>query len=970
MADSVGEGVTLLGTDIEGSTALWQQYPDAMPALLARHDAILRGAIAAHGGVVLHTAGDAFYATFPAPAAALAAAVAAQREIQAEFGPRPGSAPPALRVRMGLYTGLGTEDAESGGRALIRVGRVLAAGHGGQILLSQATQQRVDHHLPAGTTLRDLGEHRLRDLNDPEQIFQLVIAGLPADFPPLRALAAFHHNLPVQSTRFIGRQDAIAEVTRLLAPPPAGTRLVTLTGPGGTGKTRLALEVAAHLLDHYPDGVWVAELASLQDSGLVLRTVAAVVGLSETPGRPLLSALGEYLRDKRLLLVLDNCEHLVLACAQLADALLRACPQLQILTSSREALGIAGETQFRVPPLTIPEPRRLPPLAALARYEAIALFVDRAAAIQAGFTLDESNALAVAQICRRLDGIPLAIELAAAQVRYRQPAAIAAGLTDRFRLLTGSDETILPRQHTLQALIGWSYDLLNTTEQTLLQRLAVFAGGWTLDGAEAVCADADLDIYDVLDLQMQLINKSLVMTEDHGDVARYHMLETIRQYGQERLLAAGGAGGVRARHLAYFRDLVEAHELDRQGAQQIPTLARLDQEHDNLRLALAWAETTGDAESLARMATALSRFWILRGYWGEGRRWMEAAVSAAAALPETIRGRLLFAAGNLALNQSDFAQAVRWLQESLACSRALGDTAGMAQALLRLGAAALDAGTYAEAVALYEESRALFQQAGHMLGLAQATRSLSRAAAFVGEWDTARARQEQALALFRELGNASGVGWALHDLGSLAANASADYPRAAEHYQAALQHFRALGARVLVAATLVALGHVLLDQGKPDEAEICVAEALGLYQAVGSPEGLGFVQLLQGRLALARGAVAAAEQFCLGSLVLLQDLGHQQNILSSLAGLAQVAAVRGQATRAVRLAGAVAARVESTGGCMPYPMCVVQAQALARARTALDTPHLTVTLQAGRALSLEQAIAEALAVEEVADDRV
>ncbi|HMA35909.1 MAG TPA: adenylate/guanylate cyclase domain-containing protein, partial [Chloroflexia bacterium] len=480
MADPRPGVVTLLFAEIEGGTRLWETQPVAMQAGHARYIAVLQAAIAAHRGDLFKTAGDVVYAAFPTAPAGLAAALAAQRALQATaWDPQA-----LLQVRIALHTGAVEQRAgDYFGPPLNRVARILAAGHGGQVLLSRATADLVRADLPPGVRLRHLGEQRLKDLIRPEHLFQLVAAGLPATFPPLRSLEAFAHNLPIQLTSFIGRDREMVDVARRLV----SNRLLTLVGTGGTGKTRLSLQVAAELLDLFPDGVWLVELAPLTDAALLPYTVAAVLSVREEPGQPLPTTLTHALRAKDLLLVLDNCEHLLAACAALARSLLESCPTLRILASSREPLGVGGETLFRVPSLGVPPDLADP--AILAQSEAVRLFVDRATAVQSTFRLTAANAPAVVQICRRLDGIPLALELAAARVKVLTVDQIAARLDDRFRLLTGGSRTALPRQQTLRALVDWSWDLLTAPEQALLRRLAVFAGGWTEAAAAAVGRD-------------------------------------------------------------------------------------------------------------------------------------------------------------------------------------------------------------------------------------------------------------------------------------------------------------------------------------------------------------------------------------------------------------------------------------------------------------------------------------------------
>lgn len=483
---SNGGTITFLFTDIEGSTKLWEEHPDAMRQAVMRHDELAQEIVRRHNGRILKSKleGDSIFAIFPVATDAIAAAVDIQRAITTEPWPEDI----AIRVRMALHTGdAQLRDEDYYGPSVNRCARLRAIAHGGQIVISLATEELARDSLPPGVSLDDMGMHRLRDLTRPEQVFQVIADGLRVDFPPLKSLDVLPNNLPQQVTSFIGREKEIAEVKALLTT----TRLLTLTGSGGAGKTRLSLQVAADLLDRYEDGVWFVELAPLSDPALVHQAIASALGVREEAGRPISQTLTEYLKAKEVLLVIDNCEHLLQAVAQACEHLLRTCPHVRFLTSSREGLNIMGETTYRVPSLSMPDPKKVPSPERLSEFESVRLFIERAQAAQPNFEVTSQNSAAVAQLCVRLDGIPLAIELAAARVRALSVDQINERLDDRFRLLTGGSRTALPRQQTLRALIDWSYDLLTPQEQTLLRRLSVFAGGWTLEAAEAVCADPD-----------------------------------------------------------------------------------------------------------------------------------------------------------------------------------------------------------------------------------------------------------------------------------------------------------------------------------------------------------------------------------------------------------------------------------------------------------------------------------------------
>jgi non-specific serine/threonine protein kinase len=630
------------------------------------------------------------------------------------------------------------------------------------------------------------------------------------------ATSGVPNNLPLPLTSFVGRMREIAEVREILG----AACLLTLVGAGGAGKTRLALEAAAGLLAEYPEGAWLVELAALADPSLVPQTVATVLGVREAPGRALAESLTDHLRPKTLLLVLDNCEHLVAACAQLAEALLHACPGLRVLATSREALGISGETSLPVPSLAVPDVRALPPLEALTQFEAVRLFRDRAAAVQRAFRVTDQNAAAVAQICRRLDGIPLAIELAAARLRVLPVEQIAARLDDRFRLLTGGSRTALERHQTLQAAIDWSYNLLNATERALLLRLSVFAGGWTLEAAEAVGAGGEIEARAVLDLLSSLVDKSLALAEAQGGQGRYRFLETIRQYAADRLLESGETAAVRDRHLGYFLRLAEEGETALQGAEDSQWLARLETEHDNLRAALGWSQKLDEVEMGLRLASALYAFWNWHAHPNEGRRWLESALSrtgSGVVRASRLRARALVAAGLLAGVLGDFTESAPALEEGLEIARRLGDKPIMANALMALGTVARSEGQFERAKALYVESQILHRDLGDKFGEAIVLHWRSLVARLGGDLEGAEAPMRESLALNREIPSKFGTARALMGLGVLAVLQGAR-ERAATILKEALQLEVELGDKLLIAYILDCLGGVCGTTGQPEAA--------------------------------------------------------------------------------------------------------------------------------------------------------
>ncbi|MCA1703183.1 MAG: hypothetical protein LC808_07885 [Actinobacteria bacterium] len=636
--------VTFMLTDVEGSTRLWESAPEAMGVAVARHYELLDAAIALHNGVrpVEQGEGDSVVAAFTRASDALAAALDTQRAFYSERWPEGTS----VRVRIALHTAEAQlrDERNYFGQAVNRCARLRAVAHGGQVVVSRTTRDLVLDRLPDGVELADLGVHRLRDLGRPEHVFGLLHPELPVEFPPLRSLDTLYNNLPGELTSFVGRRAELAQVEALLG----DVRLLTLTGAGGCGKTRLGLQAAADAMDGYPDGVWWVPLARLEDAALLPTAVIGALGLPDVPGRTPLDTLVAYLRPRCTLVVLDNCEHLLATCAELSDALLRACPSLTMLATSRAPLGVPGEATWRVPSMSLPAQPRREPVEVLRQSDAVRLFIDRATQVLPNFVTTAANAPTVAQICHDLDGIPLAIELAAARVRMMAPEQIAHGLDDRFRLLTGGSRTVMPRHQTLQASIDWSYQLLSDHERTLLRRLSVFVGGWTLDAAEQVCAGDGIDSYAVLDLLTGLVDKSLVMVGAQGSEVRYRLLETVRQYGAVRLTEADEVTGTRDSHLAYHLALAERAEPQLLGAGRAhPVLDGITAEVPNVRAALDWAAANDPSAGL-RVVGALTLFWLFTGRYREGDAAYARALDGAGEEPTILRARTLAGVSGLA----------------------------------------------------------------------------------------------------------------------------------------------------------------------------------------------------------------------------------------------------------------------------------------------------------------------------------
>ena len=915
---------TFLLTDVEGSTRLWEANPSAMSEAMARHDAIVQHSIAQHGGELIRSRGegDSAFAVFRGAGLAVVAAVHLQRALLTEAWPQ-GT---AIRVRAALHTG--ESEFRAGdyyGSAVNRCARLRAIAHGGQVVVSRASRDLVADHLPEGVEFRDLGRHLLKDLADPEQVFQLCHPDLPDEFPPLRGLEVLAHNLPVQLTSFIGRAEAMSEVKQLLRQ----NRLVTLTGTGGCGKTRLALQVGAEVLEDHPEGVWFVELAAVSDPGAVPQAIALALGLRDSaaqlgrgpgsspePRRPSLATVTQHLGGSRALIVLDNCEHLVARCAEVAESVLTACPNVSILATSREILGARGELTWRVPSLSTPDPAALPPLSGLPAFESVGLFIARARLHQPDFALTPTNAIAVARICHRVDGIPLAIELAAARVMAFSVEQVAERLASQFDVLSGGARTVLSRQQTLRAAIDWSHRLLDRDEQVLFRRLSVFVAGWTMDAAEAVCPGRPLSSPRILDLLSRLVDKSLVIHDTPEQRPRYRLLDTIRQYALEKLDDAGEAAGLRDMHADWHVSLAESAEPELSGPAQVDWLNRLEAEHDNLRGALGWT-LTRDGDHAQRLATALAPFWFYRGHFTEARKWLDQAL-ARASDDAALRSRALTAAGRLAVEQADYDVAARHQTEALAIARATGDQVTTANALRRL----------------------------------------SMVRDFSGDTGGARELLEEGLEVARASGDPRITSAALIDLGQHSIRAR-NLDQARLILDEGLSIARRIGHQRNIAESLLALGEVESLRGDGAAALTLLEEGLDIARDLGEKAQTASFLGLLGDLAQARGDLDAAAALQLEALEANGHLANRRAIISGLESLARIARNDDRAEAVARLAAACEVLRGTIGSPGPTSEQQELAEVMAWARRRLgDEAYARITGEAG-AMSLEETVSYA-----------
>jgi predicted ATPase/class 3 adenylate cyclase len=908
------ETLTFLFTDIESSTALLRRLGDGGYAqVLADHHSLIRSGLAAHGGEEVDTQGDAFFAVFSSPKACVAAVVAIQQTLEAHGWP----AGERVRVRMGVHTGEAAKTAAGlVGLDVHRAARVAAVAYGGQVLLSETAAALVRDSLPPGVALLDLGAHRLKDLGRPEQIFQLDAAGLQAGFPPLRSLGnpALQNNLPAQLATFIGRDRELSEVRALVE----SCRLVTLTGAGGSGKTRLSLQVAAELLDGSGDGVWLVELATVADEDAVAPAICEALGIAARPGRPILETLLDALAPQDVLIVLDNCEHLIGACAKTADAIVRHCPRVHLVATSREPLGIGGETIYRVPPLSLPGPGDAGTLAP-GSSDAVALFAERAKEQGAGLPAGEETGPLVVSICRRLDGLPLAIELAAARLRSLSLGALHDRLDQRFRFLTGGSRTALERQQTLEATVDWSYSLLNAAEQLLLRRLSVFAESFDLDAAEAVCGFGDILPVEVADLLGSLVDKSLVVAESTGGAFRYRLLETIRQFAAERLAGAGAdeAAAVATAHCEHFLSVAEAAAPHLPGPDQGTWLASLDTEQANMRRAAEHAASDPDGTSqLLRFGVALHAYWMARSRAEEELGLLAPVLERPGARTDPGLFGAALAHAALAARPVDLATALQLGNRAVEFARQLRDDRLLIESLATLCGTYYFAGEADRGLPLGEESVERARRLGDDVLLAASLAGYLLCSDLI---EPTRSEQlfAEAIACTERSGDQL-IGSFLHNNASVHALRAGDIPAARAHLEQAdkaLQATRSASHHVSVN-----LGWVLRQESDPDGAQARFEEGLRISRRNGERSGIAYASL----------------------------------------GLACVAADLGDPQRAAELHGVAQAFLQRTGEQWQDPEARYRDDSLHQVRTSLGEEQAARAYAKGMTLGLDQALDLAL----------
>ena len=755
--------VTLLFTDIEGSTVLWETEPVSMAKALARHDEILRRSIERNGGFVFKTVGDAFCAAFASPRAALSSCLQSQLQLQSEAW----TDGLTIRVRMSLHTGSPQlRDDDYFGPPVNRVARTLSLAHGEQVLLTQGTVEVLKGDLPAKVELEDLGVHKLKDIDN----FMLIHPDLRSDFPKLRSTEIRSHNLPELGSSFVGREREILQVSQLIRE----NQVVTLIGAGGTGKSRLAIKVGHESLEFYPDGVWLVDLSSLSDPEFIDQEIATVLGVREVPGRPIRDTLTQFLSKREMLVVLDNTEHLTKGVSEIVDAIVQVNNRVRFLATAREPLRNASERIFRVPSLSLPGDREVVTPENIMQFEATRLFVERARQAQPALELTATTSIAIASICRQVDGIAFAIELAATRARTMTIEQIDVRIQDRLRLLASDERSNVSRRQTLRAMLDWSYGLLDDAEKAALNRLSAFSGGFSTQAAEAVLANGSyvgtqIEDWEVIDLLTRLADKSLVVAGNAFGEHRYKLLETVRQYSKEMLEANGETTLVADEHLRFFTQYAETSEDKLQGPDQAEWLDRLEEDHDNLRVAIQWClQSSESVQNGYRLTGAIGRFWSVRGYFHEGRALMDRVLAAHPEAVSIERATACRTAGQIAYWQGDSVAGRKYGEESLTICRQLGDTQGETISLFRLGFATLSDQDYSSARSYFEQALELAIRIDYSMGMPHLLNALGEVSLAEKTFDQAKTYFEQALEKFSEFDDRRSIASVMKNLATVA----------------------------------------------------------------------------------------------------------------------------------------------------------------------------------------------------------
>ncbi|MEO8970870.1 MAG: tetratricopeptide repeat protein [Ktedonobacteraceae bacterium] len=959
--------VTLLFTDIEGSTRLLQRVGERYADVLAESRHVLQAAFQRWNGVVVDTQGDAFFVAFARANDAVSAAVDVQRTLFSTVFMEDVM----VCDRVGIHTG----EPEVAGEGYIgidvhKAARVMSAAHGGQVLLSQTTRDLIEHDLPVGVSLRNLGAYRLKDIEGPNSLYQLVIAGLPADFPALNTPSSHTilHAFPGQPTPFIGRQRELAAASALLR--QTDVRLLTLSGTGGIGKTRLALQVATTCADLFADGVYFVPLAQVSTMDDVLPVIAQTVGVREERGLSLFDRLLDMLSEKHLLLILDNMEH-VIASASLLAEFLACCPHMKMLATSREILHVRAEQVFEVPLFAVPDLTHLPDLVTLSHDPAIALFIQRAQAVKPNFSLTTANAPDVVHICRRLDGLPLAIELAAARIKYGPPQSVLAQLEQGLDALKGGARDLSTRQQTLRNAIAWSYDLLDEEQQQLFRRLAIFVNGCTLHAAQYVyhavgnLNSTMLDTLDVLDGIEALVDKSLLRQEEQTEEGpRFLMLQTLREYGKECLASTGELDATREAHALHYLTVAEDIVPKLSGAMEAHWLDYLETEHENLHTALSWfleqaTQETERVEQTVRFCTALVKFWEIRGYFQEAYTILTRTLTVSKDAADAVRVQVLYQLAVFQLMiQGDIEQGRAMLEESLALLRRIDDKAGTAKVLRLLGQLQIGEKTV-EARSLLEASLVLYEELDDSYGIGQVRNDLARVATTQGDYARARSLLESNLALYRTQEDAHSRAYPLLLLADVLFLTKGNQEIARFLAEESLEIFRGLGDRWLAAFVLLLLAEISLFQNDSEKARTCCEESMSSFRELNDRNSVAISLLTFAQIQTYKGDDTAAYNACKESWILLREVGDSEQRATCLEQVGELIGASGkpeQLAKAAQLWGKAATLRATLVAPMPPVYRAAYGKAVASVREQLGIERFQMAWAEGRNMSIGQII--------------
>jgi len=895
--------VTFLFTDIEGSTKLAQNFHDRISEVLEKHHFIMNIAVESNNGFVFKMIGDAFCCAFQNADDAVRASVDAQKKLSSEEWNEA-----VIRVRMGIHSG----NAEWSGKdymgyiTLARTQRVMSAAYGGQIIISNDAYDITKDSYSEEISFRDLGNRRLKDLIQPIKLYQVMSEDIPADFPPLKTLDARPNNLRVQLTSFIGREKEMTEIKKLFSV----TRLLTLLGPGGTGKTRLSLQVGADLIDGYANGVYIAELAPVSDPAMIVQTIIDSLELKPEPGRTPEEILNDYLSEKEMLIILDNCEHLINECAGIAEKLLRNCPKIKIIATSREALNCSGEQTYRLPSLSVPDKSIVNSPEQLTQYESVRLFIERALSVNHNFRVNNNNAPALAGICTCLDGIPLAIELAAARTKVLSVEKIYDRLDNRFNLLTGGSRTALPRQQTLKALIDWSYDLLSEKEKKLWSRLSVFKDGWTLESAEVICSDELLTEGEILDLLSQLAEKSIIIYNEVKE--RYSILETIKQYGEEKLKESDETEKFYLKHLDHFTELTSLSKFKLSGKTNLEYLDKMETEHNNFISAIEWSVHNGKKEKGSLIASELGHFWITRGHYLTGLKLLQSLLNDVSGINKNTISKLLNVAGNLNIVQGKYEKAMAYYERGLSLSREIQNKNEIAISLIGIGNTEAETGNFEKAQSYFEESLKVSRDCNFYSGITFSLNNLGNVALILGNFKLAEKYTKESLEMNRKSQNKHDIAFSLDTMGNIMTE-KGNLELAQEYLEESLKLTREIGDKSGIAYSLMNLSGISNRNGNQEQALSYLEESLRLRIELDDKTGIAYSLFSIGSICFDQKKYEQAKEYYKESLLIRTKLRDKYGLMLSLFSISKILNHEENLSDSVKILAAAETIVKSLG---------------------------------------------------------